>query len=148
MDKIGKDFPLDAEEINNISSEEGRVIPIAEEQITIGKKLVDIGKVKIVKSIKEEDVKVDLPYTNEEIDIERISKNQYIESPPPVRYEGDTTIVPVYKEVVVVEKRLMLTEEIRITKKRKEGTTQQIVKVRKQVVNVEHIPNRSVDDQI
>jgi hypothetical protein len=33
-------------------------------------------------------------------------------------YEGETMIVPVIEEVPVVEKRLKLTEELRITKRR------------------------------
>lgn len=35
---------------------------------------------------------------------------------PPVREEGDTTIVSVVEEVVVIERRLMLKEEIHITR--------------------------------
>ena len=43
---------------------------------------------------------------------------------PPVRREGDVVIVPVMEEVLVVEKRLMLKEElhIRIDVTRREET--------------------------
>ncbi len=144
--EIEDNFPTEHQwHVDPVTGE--KIIPIAEEQLRIEKQVIDTGKVKITKSIKTENVKVELPFAQEEIDIERIAKNQYVEAPPSVRYEGDTTIIPVFKEVVVVEKKLLLTEEIRVTKKRKEGKTQQLVSLRKQVINVEHIPNRPDDHQ-
>jgi stress response protein YsnF len=44
--------------------------------------------------------------------------NEFVSGPVGVRQEGDVTIVPVLEEVLVVEKRLMLREEIRVTRRR------------------------------
>ena len=54
---------------------------------------------------------------------------------PPVRYEGDTIIIPVIKEVLV--KRNLLVEEVRITKRTGETVVQQQVALRKENVTVE-----------
>ncbi len=50
--------------------------------------------------------------------IERVKVERLIQEPVSQRQEGDTLILPVVEEVLVVEKRLMLREEIRITRKR------------------------------
>ncbi|WP_426232253.1 DUF2382 domain-containing protein [Pararhizobium sp. DWP3-4] len=58
---------------------------------------------------------------------------------PQSRVEGDTTIIPVVEEIVVVEKRLVLVEEIRI---RQITTTEEVsipVTLRKQTAIVERI---------
>src|SRR4051794_29137378 len=78
-------------------------IPVVEESLKVDKKIIEKGKVKISKSVKEESEVVDLPIINEEVKIERFSVNQVIDKPPEaVRYEGDTMIIPVLEEITVV----------------------------------------------
>jgi len=48
-------------------------------------------------------------------------------------------IVPLLEEVLVVEKRLMLREEVRISKRRNETHRPQTVTLRKEDVNVERL---------
>lgn len=57
-----------------------------------------------------------------------------------MRQEGATTIVPVVEEVVVVEKRLKLVEELRITKRQTVKHAPQTVTVRRQEAVVERLP--------
>jgi hypothetical protein len=52
--------------------------------------------------------------------IERVQIDRIVAEPPVQRQEGDTLILPVVEEVLVVEKRLMLREEIRITRRREQ----------------------------
>jgi hypothetical protein len=43
---------------------------------------------------------------NEEVQIERIPFNKIVDKEPEaVRYEGDTMIIPVLKEIAVIEKK-------------------------------------------
>lgn len=58
------------------------------------------------------------PLFAEDVDVQRVAINQVVESVPDTRIEGDTTIIPVVEEILVVEKRLVLREEVRITKRR------------------------------
>ncbi|MCU1257248.1 MAG: hypothetical protein JWO80_133 [Bryobacterales bacterium] len=52
--------------------------------------------------------------------IERVQVDRIVAEPPVQRQEGDTLVLPVVEEVLVVEKRLMLREEIRITRRREQ----------------------------
>lgn len=54
----------------------------------------------------------------EDCDIERVQIKRVIDQPAEIRHEGDTLIVPLMEEVLVVEKKLMLREELHIRRRR------------------------------
>lgn len=113
------------------------VIRVIEEQLQVDKQVVETGRVLINKVVREEEQVVTTPVEHEEISVERVPVNQYVETPPSVRYEGDLTIIPVVKEVVVTEKRLMLVEEIHLTKRRITTDDTQRVMLRREEVTVD-----------
>jgi uncharacterized protein (TIGR02271 family) len=112
------------------------VIPVLEESLTIGKEVVETGKVIISKKVNEEEINVNVPVIHEEVTVDKVEVNKYVDTAPEIRYEGETMIVPVVKEVLVVEKRLMLTEELHIRKNRIERTEERVEIVRKEEVTV------------
>ena len=89
-------------------------IPIIQEEIVIGKELIETGKVRIEKSVTRENVSFDLSLTEENYKVVRIPKNEDVEVAPAIRHEGDTTIIPVVREVAVIRKKLVLVEEIHL----------------------------------
>lgn len=102
---------------HEFSSGETKKIPVIEEKLVISSKVVETGSISVSKKVLEEEVFADATVTREEVTIERKEINQYVDAAPaPVRQEGDITIISVVKEVLVVEKRLMLVEEIHIKK--------------------------------
>jgi len=60
--------------------------------------------------------------------------------PPPVRHEGNTMIIPLLEEVLVVEKRLMLREELRVTRTQTEFHAPQQVTLRREEITVDRAP--------
>ncbi|HYO80442.1 MAG TPA: DUF2382 domain-containing protein [Bryobacteraceae bacterium] len=54
----------------------------------------------------------------EEAEVKRVSVNRMVTEAPQTRIEGEVTIVPVVEEVLVIEKRLLLKEEIHIVRRR------------------------------
>jgi stress response protein YsnF len=56
---------------------------------------------------------------------------------PQMRYEGDTLVVPVFEEVLVVQKQLLLKEEVRITRHRTEVRIPETVLLRSEQVTAE-----------
>ena len=119
--------------------EESVVIPLLEEQLHVEKQLVETGRVRITKTVLEEPQTVQIPLTSETVEIERVSLNQYVDEPPLTRQEGETTIYPVLKEVLVVEKRLMLIEEIRVTRRQSQTRQTLSVPLRREDVRIERI---------
>lgn len=121
-------------------------IPVIKEQLVVNKQLVETGKVRVTKKIVETNETVDVSAVYDEIETNRVIVNQYIdEFPPAIRYEGDTTIISVTKEVLVVEKRLMLVEELHITKRQITKQAEHQETVRREEINIEHIKNNETD---
>lgn len=111
----------------NLAKDQKISVPVIEEQIGVEKKTVKTGSVHISKSVYKDEAIIEVPVSKEKVIVEKKVFNTYIETPPPpIRQEGDKTIISVVREVLVVEKRLMLTEEIHITKQK----TEEIVEVK------------------
>ena len=112
-------------------------IPVIEEKARVDKKMVEKGKVRVIKKVETEDEKVKIDVKNEEVNVERVPVNEYADTPPEVRYEGDTTIIPVIKEVAVVTKKILVVEEIRVTKKTHVTEEERTIALKKEKVSVE-----------
>ena len=120
----------------------GSSIPVIEENLRVGVKSIETGKVRAIKKVHEEDLIVSGPVFNDELQIERVPLNTYVDTPPPsVRYEGDVMIISVVEEEVVVHTRLRLVEEVRITKRQVEKTIEEPVTLRREEVIVEREKN-------
>lgn len=115
------------------------VIPLLEEQLKIARRQVLTGGVRVHKTVEERTETVDEPTLKEDLDIQRVPVNQFVAAPPAVRYEGDTMIVPLMEEVLVVEKKLVLREEIRITTSRRTVRQPQQVVLRREAATLEQI---------
>ncbi|GAB2591536.1 YsnF/AvaK domain-containing protein [Spirosoma areae] len=113
------------------------IIPVIEEQVQVGKKLIETGVVRIAKRVIEEPQTVDIPVFREEVTVEHIAVYQYVDEAPAVRYEGETMIIPVLREVLVTEKRLLLIEEVHVTKRHITDQETQEVMLRKEEITVE-----------
>lgn len=122
------------------SSTETIRIPRIEEQLQVSTQLIETGRVTLRKTVHEVDQDVTVPLLHAEYIIERMPLNQYVDDLPVTRQEGETTIYPVVKEVLVVQKRLLLIEEIRVTKQQTQLEETQTVRLRREDITVERTP--------
>jgi uncharacterized protein (TIGR02271 family) len=96
------------------------IMQLTQEHLEVGKQWVEAGALVIHKTVETTPVSVPVDLTHEEIETERIAVGRVLadgEAAPP-RQEGDTLIIPVVEEEVVVLKRRVVREELRITKRR------------------------------
>lgn len=117
-------------------------IPVIREEAVVQKREVERGGVRVHKTVQEREEVVEQPTYHEDVDVQRIPIGRVIEAAPEVREEGDTLIIPVVEEMLVVEKRLVLKEEVRITKRRTQDTEQARVVLREEQVQIEPIDER------
>ena len=118
------------------------VVPVIVEEPELQKRSVETGKVRITKVVHEREAVVDEPLLRDEVEVERVPIQRLVEEAIPVRYEGDTMIVSVMEEVLVVEKRLMLKEELHIRKRRVTRHQPQHVTLRREEARVERHNHR------
>ena len=115
------------------------VVPVVEETVRIGKRVKEIGKTRVHVTPRERKERVDVPIAREEVHVVRVRVDRFVDSPPPVRQEGDVTIVPVLEEVVVIQRRLRVKEELHITKRRGTRRHRETVTLREEEARIEQI---------
>jgi uncharacterized protein (TIGR02271 family) len=123
-------------------------LPVLEEQLQVGIRKEETGKVRVIKKVHEENLIVSGPTYNDDLQIERIPLHQYVDAPPEVRHEGDTMIIPVVKEEVIVQTRLVLVEEVRITKRQTKSTVEKPVTLRKEEIIIEKPEDKSYQSDL
>lgn len=137
------------EAMNARTNEQGEiVVPLIAEEISIGKRVVETGGMRVHKTVREDVQTINEPILREHIEVERVPLNQYVETAPAIRYEGEVMIVPVLEEVVVTEKRLLLREEIRLVKRREEIANVQEVTLRREEISVEEFEAENPDPEL
>lgn len=120
-----------------LASVEALDLPIVVEEVRVGKHVVDRERLKIRRHVVTEDKLVETPLWHERITVEHVPCNAYVEQVPGPRQEGDTLIIPRVEEEVVVIKRLVVREELRIRVIREQRVERTTVSVRRHEIEVE-----------
>lgn len=125
---------------STVGSTSGLAVPVHQEQLQVGVRTVDTGRgVRVHKRVGEREERIDETLMHDEIDVRHvpIDKIVALSEAPASRYEGDTLIVPILEEVLVVEKRLRIKEEIHITRSKRAQQYSESVSLRSESVCVE-----------
>ncbi|PCC67682.1 protein of unknown function [Nannocystis exedens] len=114
------------------------VIPRLEERLHVGTRVREHGRVRIDKTVEERDQPVELTSVEDHVVSWRVPIGRPVEAPAPVRYEGDTMILPIHEEVVVVQKQLVLREELHVRVHRVHMREQQTMRLRAEAITITH----------
>jgi uncharacterized protein (TIGR02271 family) len=95
-------------------------VPIVEEHLVPDKRMADLGELRVHKRVDTREEVIRQALTRDDLLVERVPVNQPLEAPVSPRMEDDWYVIPVMEEVLVVQKRLVLKEEIRIRKRQVE----------------------------
>lgn len=96
-------------------------IPVVEETLSVSRVSEESGgalRVRIV--TREETQRVLVTDIVEDLAVERVAVNRFVSERSAPREEDGVVIVPVFETVAVVETRLLLKEEVRIVRRRRE----------------------------
>lgn len=118
---------------------EAQVIALAEEQVTVGKRRAVKRTVRVNKRVNETQELVDLPLLKEQVEVRHVPIGRWIEAPISMRQEGDTIILPIMEEVLVMEKRLRLVEEVHVVKHRRTVRHREAVPLKHETAEVEQV---------
>jgi stress response protein YsnF len=112
-------------------------IPLTAEELRVEKRSVVTGRVRVKTVVDSFEQIVKESLKTERLETTRVEIGKEIEAVPLVRTEGDTTIIPVVEEVLIVEKRLFLKEEIHVRRVISNEPVEAPVTLRKQRAVVE-----------
>lgn len=115
-------------------------IPVIREEVQVDKRLVDTGRgVRIHKTVAELPCHIDERLLRDEVEVSHVPVDRIVplDAAPATRYEGETLVVPILEEVLVVERRVRIKEELRITRTRREAHHAETVMLKSEQVSVE-----------
>lgn len=119
-------------------SEELR-IPIVQEEAHVFKRAVTTDRVTVRTGAEEHRVVIRDELIRGQVNVARVPVERQVAEAPPVRTEGDVTIIPVVEERLVVEKRLFLVEELHLTREQALEPVEVPATLRRTRVDIERI---------
>ena len=105
-------------EKSSVNSTADPKLTLVAEELIVGKEAVETGRVRVSKQTHTREVAVDESLLRESAEIETIPIGRQIFEMPSVRHEGETIVVPIVEEILHTERRLILKEEVRITRRK------------------------------
>lgn len=131
------------EMVTEVAVGEELTVQIVEEraQVSIGE--VETGRIRVRTRTESVEQIVSQDLQSNMVGVHRVPINRMLEAdepPPRIREEGSVTIIPVFEEILIVEKRLVLLEEVHVRNTARGETVEIPVMLRKQHALVERLP--------
>ena len=125
-------------------------VPLLEERATFERHEVETGRVRVRLRTEAEEQRLHADLRSEAVEIERVAIGRELaagEAPPVPREEeeGRVLIIPVLEEVLVVEKRLVVREELRLRRTSTSQSVEEPVTLRRQHAEIERLPSGGPD---
>ena len=121
---------------------ESVTLPLIEETARFEKRMVETGRVRVSTRTETVDQVLRESLRSDTVEVIRMPVDRTLsegEVPPAVREEDGVTIIPVLEEILVVEKRLVLKEELHIRRTTADEDVEVPVTLRKQRAVVERL---------
>jgi uncharacterized protein (TIGR02271 family) len=118
-------------------------IPVVEERLEVQRRRRESGTVRVRVVPHEDHHSVDEPVLHDEVDVARVPVERWVDAPERERWQDGKLIVPLHREVLVVERRLQVFEELHITPQRWQGRQREDVTLRSEeaLIEREEIPS-------
>lgn len=119
-------------------------VPVIEEQVEVSTRTVETGRVRLATEEHAERREVEAELSSEWVEVERLPRDELMDEPPQPHFEGDTLVLPVAEEEIVIESRWRLREEVRVRQQRGAHRETVPIELRRRDVVVER---RTISEQ-
>jgi uncharacterized protein (TIGR02271 family) len=123
-----------------------QTLRLREEQLDVSKERVQAGEVEVHKEVVEEQQKVNIPVTREEVYVERRDVNETASGMDASVDDDETIRVPIMEEKVEVTKKPVVSEELVIGKREVTDTEQVVESVKHEEAHLESDDDRVVNE--
>jgi stress response protein YsnF len=97
-----------------VDERETEAVPLVKEELRVDKWQVSTGKVQVHTVVDTAEDVIRETLDEKQVEVTRVPINKVVSTKPSVRTEDGVIIVPVVEEVLVIERRLVLKEEVHI----------------------------------
>lgn len=115
------------------------VVPLMEEAVSVAKREVTTGTVRVTTRTSTCEEIAEATLKQDAVEVIRVPVDLPVDTIPPVRTEGETTIFPVVEERLVVSKQLVLVEELHIRRRIEQEVVRTPVQLRRQNAVIERL---------
>nr|WP_246329250.1 DUF2382 domain-containing protein [Chthonobacter rhizosphaerae] len=122
------------------------IVTAAEETARVETQEVLTGRVVVETSVDVVDEPVRATLDGDVVDVVRVPRDEVVTVLPEIRVDGDVTIIPVVEEVLVVEKRLVLKEELHVRRRTETRTVEVPVRLRRQTATIRREDADGIDN--
>jgi stress response protein YsnF len=112
-------------------------IPVIEERLEVQRRKRESGTVRVRVIPHEEHHVVDDQVLHDEVDVTRVPVERWVEAPEQERWEDGKVIVPLHREVLVIERRLQVFEELHITPQHRQERHREEITLRREEAVIE-----------
>ena len=141
----------EAAEITELAVGDVVTVPVIEETAGVGTRAVETGRVRVRTATETVEEVLRESLRSETFAVTRVPIGRTLaagEAPPGIRTEGGVTIIPVLEEILVVEKRLVLREEVHLRRSASADEVEVPVTLRRQHAVIERVsPEGHVSEQ-
>ena len=116
---------------------EEQVLPLVEGTLATRRRTIETGTVRVRTLLEERQEIARAEIYRHAVSVEHVPINREIDEVPEPWEDGDVLVIPVVEEVLVVEKRLVLREELRVRRQRQVDHVEQPVALRSMQAVVE-----------
>lgn len=145
-DRLGTDASVTGAYDTNRYDGDEQTLRLREEQLDVSKERVQTGEVEVHKDVVEEQQRVNIPVSREEVYVERREVNEAASDVDGVIDDGETIRVPIMEEKVEVTKKPVVTEELVIGKREVTDTEQVVESVKREEAHLETDNETVVND--
>ena len=107
------------------------------EKIAVTRRRVEGETVRVATETRAVQKAIEEALLHERVEVQHVVIGRPIDTVPAVRQEGDVTVIPVVEEILFVEKRLVLKEEVRVRRVKVPDVYREMITLREQHVVVE-----------
>lgn len=116
------------------------IFPLLAEEVAVAKQVVESGRVQVTRVTHEREQLIDELLARVTAEVTRVRVGQHVDMMPAVREEGDTIVIPIVEEVLVVERRLFIKEEVHVRRVTSTERHQESVTLRHHEAMVTRLP--------
>jgi stress response protein YsnF len=115
------------------------IVPVVSEEVHAEAVPVEQGGVRVTKRVEGHEEILEQELRRGRAEVRRVKANRVVDGPQQAQQVGDTLVIPVVSEVLVVTKQWVVTEEIHITRIEEVERVEQQVTVNQEFADVERL---------